>query len=334
MSMFNDVDWARKGEDLICFSNSEMPRNTRRDSRKAAARFRVLEIKRSGMEFFLTHFKENWILQPLKWCHSGRNPIDSTLQDNVLIPNNFFEYFLSYWICSQFTLHHKFWIDSGRTKFKQGQTDGILHSRESHGQESQRSARAWFDQTTSCIVQPEVEKIPGHGVLGRYTACSTKRIEVLSNKIERKHPLRYTPSLLYLESNCDEIWRNHIPESVCVTSTTTDDFPYTPEGKRDSAATQMVEQFKDTGHPVFKSIRALHRGILKKKNGRDTTHFIADAWNTELLFRIIHSVNQFGIYGAVTTWCKQFGLTKEQKGQDKQKNPWPKLCWHVWKHKK
>ena len=49
--------------------------------------------------------------------HSGRNPIDATLQDNVLIPNNFFEYFLSYCMCSQFTLHHKFRIDGGRTKF-------------------------------------------------------------------------------------------------------------------------------------------------------------------------------------------------------------------------
>ena len=46
---------------------------------------------------------------------------------------------------------------------------------------------------------------PRYGVLGRYTACSTERIEVLSNKIERNHPLRYTPSLLYLESDCDEI---------------------------------------------------------------------------------------------------------------------------------
>ena len=32
-----------------------------------------------------------------------------------------------------------------------------------------------------------------------------ERIEVLSNKIERSHPLRYTPSLVYLESICDEI---------------------------------------------------------------------------------------------------------------------------------
>ena len=39
---------------------------------------------------------------------------------------------LSYWMCSQFTLHHKVRIDSGRTKFYQGKTHGILYSRESH----------------------------------------------------------------------------------------------------------------------------------------------------------------------------------------------------------
>ena len=64
--------------------------------------------------------------------HSGRNPIDPTLQDNVLIPNNFFEYICHSGCAGQFTLHHKFRIDSGRTKFKQGKTDGILYSRETH----------------------------------------------------------------------------------------------------------------------------------------------------------------------------------------------------------
>ena len=44
---------------------------------------------------------------------------------------------------------------------------------------------------------------------------------------------------------------------------------------------------QDTGHPVFKSVSALSRGILKKKNGRDATHFHADASNTELSFQII-----------------------------------------------
>ena len=63
----------------------------------------------------------------------------------------------------------------------------------------------------------------------------------------------------------------------------------------------MVERFKDTGHPVFfKSTSALSRGILKKKSGRDTIHFNADASNTELLIRIIHSVSQLSFCGAVS----------------------------------
>ena len=87
-------------------------------------------------------------------------------------------------MCNQFTLHHKFRIDSGRTKFKQGKTDGILYGCESHGEGSQRSVWARLHETTSYIVQAEnVEKTPRHGVFGRYTACSTKRIEVLSNKM-------------------------------------------------------------------------------------------------------------------------------------------------------
>ena len=88
-------------------------------------------------------------------------------------------------MCNQFTLHHKFRIDTGRTNFEQGKTDGILYGCKSHGQGTQRSVQAWPDQTTSCMVQTEnVEKTPRHGVLGRYTACWTERIEVLSNKIE------------------------------------------------------------------------------------------------------------------------------------------------------
>ena len=59
----------------------------------------------------------------------------------------------------------------------------------------------------------------------------------------------------------------------------------------------MVGRFKETGHPVFKSISALSRGILKGKNNSDTIHFTADASNTELLYRTIHSANQLSNYG-------------------------------------
>ena len=54
----------------------------------------------------------------------------------------------------------------------------------------------------------------------------------------------------------------------------------------------------------------------EKKYGRDTIHFNADASNTELLFRIIHSVNQLSIHGAVSNWSGQFGLTGEEKEQE------------------
>ena len=49
--------------------------------------------------------------------HSGRNPIDPTMQDNVFIPNDFFKYIYHIGCGCQFTLHHKFRIDTGRTKF-------------------------------------------------------------------------------------------------------------------------------------------------------------------------------------------------------------------------
>ena len=69
-----------------------------------------------------------------------------------------------------------------------------------------------------------MESAPRYGVLGRHTACSTKRIDLPLSKIERSHPLQFIPSLLYLESNCDGNWRNHTRESICVTSTSSKDF--------------------------------------------------------------------------------------------------------------
>ena len=132
---------------------------------------------------------------------------------------------LSHRVCDWFTLHHQFRIDTERTKFGLGKTDSILYGCESHGQGTQGSVLAWLDQTTSCMVQAEsMEETPRHGALGRYTACSTWRIQILSNKIERNHPSRHTPCLLYPESCCDGIWRNHIRESICVTSASSKDF--------------------------------------------------------------------------------------------------------------
>ena len=87
--------------------------------------------------------------------HSGRPP----LQNNVLIPNSFFEYI--YLFGCAVNLH---------SITKSGLKAG--------GQNSSKDR-----QTVFFRAQAKVESAPRYGVLGRKTACSTKWIEVLSNKM-------------------------------------------------------------------------------------------------------------------------------------------------------
>ena len=74
--------------------------------------------------------------------HSGRNPIDPTLQDNVLIPNKIFEY--TYHIGCAINLHSI--INSGLIPggqiLSRRKTDSILYGCESHGQGTQQSVQA------------------------------------------------------------------------------------------------------------------------------------------------------------------------------------------------
>ena len=97
---------------------------------------------------------------------------------------------------------------------------------------------------------------------------------------------------------------------------------YKPEGKMDSVASSMVQRFAEIGHPTFKGISALSRGILNSKQNRNTIHVNSDSSNTELLFRIIHSANQLSIYGAVSDWCEECGQepneTELQKSSRRQ----------------
>ena len=147
--------------------------------------------------------------------HSGRNPIDPSLQDNVLIPDNFFDYI--YHIgCAITGL-----IPGGQNLGKERQTvffTAVNPMNKEHKDPYE------IDFTAPRLAWYKQWKRHQDTVLGRYTNCSTERIEVLSNKIERNHPLRHTPSLLYLESSCDGIWRDYIRESIYVTSTSSKDF--------------------------------------------------------------------------------------------------------------
>ena len=50
------------------------------------------EETRKDLNIVLTHQDKKFSISELLKVHSGRNPIDPTLQDNVLIPDNFFEF--------------------------------------------------------------------------------------------------------------------------------------------------------------------------------------------------------------------------------------------------
>ena len=78
----------------------------------------------------------------------------------------------------------------------------------------------------------------------------------------------------------------------------------------------MVKYFEETGHPEFKEISALNRGIMRKKE--DTIHCNGESLNVELLYRIIHLANQLCVYGAVTNWCETLGRTEAEKRENSE----------------
>ena len=77
------------------------------------------EATRTDFNIVLTRQDMHFFYLRVLQGHSGRNPIDPSLQDNVLIQDTFFDYI--YHIGCAISLHSitKFRIDTGRTKFKQ-----------------------------------------------------------------------------------------------------------------------------------------------------------------------------------------------------------------------
>ena len=62
-------------------------------------------------------------------------------------------------------------------------------------------------------------------------------------------------------------------------------------GNWDLRASQMVEDFENSGHPVFQGVNPLGRGILKKKK-IETPSISGEYCNRDLLYRTIRSANQ------------------------------------------
>ena len=80
-----------------------------------------------------------------------------------------------------------------------------------------------------------------------------------------------------------------------------------PQGAWDNIAEEMLLEFAESGHPIFRSTTPLSRGNLKSKGrGKLSIHFAADDFTIDTIFRIILSVNQLSVYGAVAAVCEEF----------------------------
>ena len=89
-----------------------------------------------------------------------------------------------------------------------------------------------------------------------------------------------------------------------------------PQGEWDNMAERMMLEFVESGHPIFRATSPLSRGRLKSKgHGKLSIHFCADLETIETIFRIIISVNQLSLHGAVAEMCEEYETLHDRTGQ-------------------
>ena len=93
-------------------------------------------------------------------------------------------------------------------------------------------------------------------------------------------------------------------------------FENSPQGAWDHIAENMLLEFAESGHPIFRATTPLSRGQQKSKGrGKLSTQFTADQDTVDTTYRIVLSVNQLSVYGAVTAICEEFEDHQDRTGQ-------------------
>ena len=88
------------------------------------------------------------------------------------------------------------------------------------------------------------------------------------------------------------------------------------QGAWDHIEEEMLLEFAESGHPIFRATTPLSRCKLKRKgHGKLSIHFTADYSTIETIFRIIISANQLSIYGAVANICEEFEVHQDRLGE-------------------
>ena len=112
-----------------------------------------------------------------------------------------------------------------------------------------------------------------------------------------------------------------------------------PDGAWDKTAEQMMMNFAETSHPIFRASSAFERGEAKWKG--KSIHFNGSEENIEYILRTIISPNQLSVYGAVADLCRE--LSKDSRASEKLDAPEyletmeiptePSICWPSYRRK-
>ena len=137
--------------------------------------------------------------------YSGRNPIDPSLQDNVLHPNKFIE--CIYHVGCAVNLHsitNSGLIAGGQNSCRERQTVFFTAVNPMH--------KNYQDPKELDLIKPRLAsykkkwKVHQDTVYwGDIQLAQRKGSKFYQTRSKRSHPFRYTPSFLYLEGDCDEI---------------------------------------------------------------------------------------------------------------------------------
>ena len=93
-------------------------------------------------------------------------------------------------------------------------------------------------------------------------------------------------------------------------------FENSPQGEWDHIAEDMLLRFAESGHPIFRATTPLSRGELKSKGkGKVSIQFTVDPDTVDRIYRIIISVNQLSIYGAVAAICDEYEGHPDSTGE-------------------
>ena len=89
-----------------------------------------------------------------------------------------------------------------------------------------------------------------------------------------------------------------------------------PNGSWVRTAEKMMQNFQRSGHPISRFSSALRRGHLRSKGaGRTTRHFTASDDNVQLLLKMVISVNQLSLNGAVADLIEESPVDQRATGK-------------------